>query len=98
MCNGDNFNTQGRNFIKLHLKSGKNNIKFSNPNDAAPDLDKIEIVKSGELLGHIKNYNVLSKQLILKESLISNKLEEIIKDEEDKDDFFIDSIIKNKNK
>ena len=91
MCNGDNFNTQGRAFIKLHLKSGKNNIKFSNPKDAAPDLDKIEIVKSGELLGSIKNYNVLNKQLILKDSLIYNKQGEVINDKElseDEDDFF----------
>ena len=56
MCNGDNFNTQGRTFTKLHLKKGKNILKFSNPNDAAPDLDKIEIVKSGELLGSIQSY------------------------------------------
>lgn len=79
VCNGDNFNTQGRAFIKLHLKSGKNNIKFSNPNDAAPDLDKIEILKSGELLGSISNYNFLNKQLIFKDSIILS---------EDKDDFF----------
>jgi hypothetical protein len=63
----------------LHLKSEINNIKFSNPNDAAPDLDKIEIVKSGNLLGSISNYNVLNKQLIFKDSVILS---------EDKDDFF----------
>ena len=65
MCNGDNFNTQGRTFTKLHLKKGKNILKFSNPNDAAPDLDKIEIVKSGELLGSIQSYtfSTLNKSL-----------------------------------
>ena len=65
MCNGDNFNTQGRAFTKLHLQKGKNNLKFSNPNDVSPDLDKIEIIKSGELLGRIQSYtfSTLNKSL-----------------------------------
>lgn len=49
VCNGDSFDEPVAHTTQIYLKKGENKIVFGNPNNPAPDLDKIEIV--GNLSG-----------------------------------------------
>lgn len=43
VCNGNSFEEPVAYRMKLNLQKGENRVTFANPNEAAPDLDKLEV-------------------------------------------------------